>query len=151
MNYHIQVAQSPFFVKGKIISERPSLSRSSFSINSLPSGTYFWRVRASVRSGQISDWSEPSKFSVIKQKNTDRIEASDWEIEKVGGGVYIVKGNTRSGATVRIRGRETFAKSDGSFRVQISSSLSTVTVEIYDETGNKNRYVISLASGKVVG
>ncbi len=150
VNYHIQVAQSPFFVKGKIVSERPSLPNSSFSINSLPSGTYFWRVSASVGSGQISDWSEPSKFSVIKRKNTSKIEASEWEVEQVGGGVYILKGNTLPGATVRIRGRETFAKSDGSFRLQISSSSSTAAVEIYDERGNKNRYVISLRSGKVV-
>jgi len=149
--YQIQVAASPFFVAGKIVSERASLANSSFMLSSLAPGTYFWRVSASIESGQVSDWSEPSKFSIIKRQNSSRIVASDWDVEKVGGRVYIIRGKTRSGATVRILGRETFAKSDGAFRVQIASSSSSVTVEIYDETGNKNRYVVSLKTGKVTG
>ncbi len=147
--YQIQVAESPFFVKGKILSERGSLSNTSFFISSLPSGTYFWRVKSSIGSGQISDWSEPSKFSVIKRKNSERIEVSDWDVEKVGGRVFIIRGKTKSGVTVRIKGRETFAKSDGSFQLQIASSSSSVRVEIYDETGNKNRFTVSLRTGKV--
>ena len=149
--YHLQISESPFFVSGKMTDERTSLSAMSFTSRSLKAGTYFWRVRASVESGQLSEWSDPSKFTLIKRSNSARIEATDWDVEDVGGGIFIVRGKTKSGAIVRVSGRETFAKSDGSFRLQISTSSSTAVIEIYDEKGNKSRFVLSLKRGKVIG
>ena len=148
--YDLQVAQSPFFVSGKMTVEKSSLKVASLGIQGLKSGTYFWRVRASIPSGQMSQWSDPSKFSIVKRNNSDRIEASDWEVESVGGGIFIVRGITKPGATVKILGRETFAKSDGSFRIQVSSRAPSVVVGISDEKGNRSQYTISLSSGKVL-
>ena len=149
--YELQVAQSPFFVSGKMVKEASNIKANSISISNLEPGTYFWRVRASVESGQISEWSEPSKFSVIRQSGSSGLEASDWKVEKVGGSVYIITGKTKSGATVKVQGRETFAKSDGTFRIQVSTASSSVSVGISDEKGNRSQYQISLATGKVIG
>lgn len=148
--YHLQISESPFFVSGKMTDERTSLSATSFTSRNLDAGTYFWRIRASVESGQLSEWSDPSKFTIIKRSDSARIDASEWAVEDVGGGIYIVRGKTKSGAIVRILGRETFAKSDGLFRLQISTSSSVATIEIYDEKGNKSRYVLSLKTAKLI-
>src|SRR5205814_9568776 len=62
--YRVEVATSPFFVAdGKVI-ERDQLVSTEFSASDLRTGTYFWRVRGTAQSGQISDWSEPQKFVV---------------------------------------------------------------------------------------
>lgn len=147
-SYHLQVAQSPFFVSDKIIIEKTSLSNTGFGSNNLSAGTYFWRVRASSTTGQTSEWSEPARFTIIKQTSSAKIEAKDWEVEHLGGRLYRISGKTQSGATVRVSDRETFARSDGSFLLQISSGSSSVAVEIYDERGNRGRYNLNLKTGK---
>ncbi len=148
--YSLQLAQSPFFVAGKMVAEKESINSTQVAINRLAPGTYFWRVRASIPTGQMSDWSDPLKFSIIKREGSSQIEASKWEVEEVGGGVYFVSGITKPGATVRILQRETFAKSNGYFRIQVSSRSSSVTVGISDEKGNRSQYEISLRSGRVI-
>ena len=147
--YDVQLAQSPFFVTGKMTAEKASLKVARLTVSDLEPGTYFWRVRASIKSGQTSEWSEPSKFSIVKRKGSEKIEASDWKVESMGGSVYIVNGITQSGATVRILNREMFARSDGSFRVQISTTSPSVVVTISDEKGNRSQYNLSLRTGKV--
>ena len=148
--YSLQVAKSPFFVSGKMIVEETSLSNTEFRLRNLSTGTYFWRVRASIASGQVSEWSSPSKFSVVRQKRNSNIEVNDWSVESVGGRIYIIRGKTVPGATVNSSGRETFAKSDGSFSLQISSSSSSKRVEVYDQDGNRSSFIISLRTGKVI-
>ena len=150
LTYHLQVSSSPFFVPEAMKLERDALNTQIFTLANLSPGTYYWRIRASAASGQTSDWSEPWKFTVIKQINAEAITATDWNVERVGGNVYIIGGRTKPGATVRSSGREVFASSDGSFRLQISSSSGAATVEINDEKGNRSRYSISLNSGQAV-
>lgn len=146
--YHLQVSQSPFFVTDKIIIEKTSLSSSNYKSGEVSAGTYFWRVRASSSSGQTTEWSEPARFTIIKQTSSEKIRAEDWEVEYLGGSLYRVRGITQPGATVRISGRETFARSDGSFLIQISNASSSVIVEIYDERGNRGQYNLNLKTGK---
>jgi hypothetical protein len=149
-SYHLQVAKSPFFVSDGIVIERKTLKSLSFTLANLQPGTYFWRVKATSNSGQNSDWSEPSKFTIINNQVGTKLTAEDWKVENVGGKVHIISGKTKAGATVKVLGRETFAASDGNFRVQISTPSSSVPVDIYDDAGNKSRFVISLKSGKVI-
>lgn len=149
-DYGLQVSTSPFFVPDMMIVERDALTGLNFSLANLAPGNYFWRVRAAAASGQISEWSEPSKFTIIKREEGSPLGASDWQVEKVGGNVYLISGRTQPGATVRILGRETFAASDGSFRLQISTAAPEVTVEISDERGNRNRMVLSLSMARAV-
>lgn len=150
LTYHLQVSTSPFFVPDAIVLERDALNSQIFTLANLASGTYYWRIRASAASGQTSDWSEPWKFTVIKKSNSEAITASDWNVEQVGGNIFIVSGKTKPGATVRVAGRETFATGDGSFRLQISSATGAATVEINDERGNRSRYSLSLSNNRAV-
>lgn len=149
--FDLQLAKSPFFVKNAMVIERETLENQTFTIANISPGTYFWRVKSSAQSGQVSDWSEPAKFTVITNQQGSKITASDWQVENVGGKVYIISGITRPGSTVRVLGRETFASSDGTFRIQVSSPSVSVPIDIYDDRGNKSRFVITLKSGKVSG
>ena len=146
--FHLQVAKSPFFVADSVIIERENLANQIFTLANLAPGTYYWRLRANADSGQTSDWGEPFKFTVIKKLSGGALEATDWQVESVGGGIYLINGKTEPGATVRSDGREIFAAADGSFRLQISSKSPTITVEINDERGNRSRYNLNLNTSK---
>lgn len=149
-SFQLQIAKSPFFVPDAMLLMRESLNSPTFSLANLTPGTYYWRVRVNSASGQSTDWSEPWRFSIIKSGASSALAAGDWQVESVGGNVYFVSGKTQPGNIVRISGRETFAMGDGSFRLQISSSAPETTVEISDERGNRNRYLLSLKTGKVI-
>jgi len=150
LNYALQVAKSPFFVADTMILQRDFLANTNFTFGNIEPGIYYWRIRASAASGQISEWGEPLKFSVIRRAASAELTASDWQVEKIGGNIYSISGRTQAGAVVRSSGRETFATSDGSFRLQISAASRETTVEINDETGNRSRYVLSLNTGRAV-
>jgi hypothetical protein len=148
--YYFQVASSPFFTADSMIVERDALTSAGFTFGGFTPGIYYWRVRATAVSGQISEWSETWKFTVIKSEGSRAIEASDWKVESVGGNIYRVAGKTQAGATVKIAGRETFAASDGSFILQIASPSAEARVDVSDERGNRSGFVISLRDGRIV-
>ena len=149
-NFSLEVASSPFFVKDGMLIQRDSLTAPNFTMGNIAPGVYYWRVRGTAASGQTTEWSEPFRFTIVKREGNETLTASDWQSENIGGKVYIISGKTVSGATVRILGRETFAGADGTFRIQVSVPGPEATVEINDEHGNRNRYVLSVESGKVI-
>ncbi len=149
-SYHLQVSKSPFFVADTLVFERTSLTDSTFTVGNLAPGTYHWQVRAVAASGQISDWSEKIRFTVVKGASNQGIAVNEWNVEKLGGKIYRIGGKTQSGAIVRAAGREVFAGSDGSFLIQIAATSDQTSVEVSDERGNKSGYVISLSSGKIL-
>ncbi|MFV0388644.1 MAG: FecR domain-containing protein [Pyrinomonadaceae bacterium] len=146
--FDLELAKSPFFIDGKMIADKEAIRTNSVTVSGLDSGTYFWRVRAKVESGQVSEWSEPAKFTILRRNGNGSIEATNWDVEDVGGNVYIVRGKTRPGATVKILDRSMFAGSDGAFRMQIVSKSPTVNVDIVDELGNRSQYSLSLKTGR---
>jgi len=150
VSYHFQAARSPYFAPDSLIVDRGSLSGRDFRINGLHPGTYYWRTRATSGTGQTSDWSEPWRFNVIRRDSTRKIDAGEWNVERVGGNVFIISGRTIPGALVRSLGRETFAGGDGSFRLQISTPVSEAAVEMSDDQGNRAGFVLSLRNAKVV-
>ncbi|CAN5625193.1 hypothetical protein BH20ACI4_BH20ACI4_10070 [soil metagenome] len=145
--YHLQVSTSAFFAADAMIVERDALTGAGFSFGDFAPGIYYWRVRATAASGQTSDWSEPQKFTVIKNAANKAIDASEWRVEAMGGSIYRIYGRTQAGATVRSAGRDTFAAADGSFVLQISASSSETRVDISDDKGNRGSFVISLRNG----
>jgi hypothetical protein len=149
-SHHFQLARSPYFASDSMIADRGALSSREFRITGLQPGTYYWRVRASTRTGQTSDWSEPWRFSVTRRAANRAIEVSTWNVERVGGNVFFISGKTQPGLLVRSLGREMFAAGDGSFRLQISTPLSEVAVEFADDQGNRAGFVISLRNAKVL-
>ncbi len=151
VNFYLQVSKSPFFVADAVIIERDNLTNQIFTLANLAPGTYYWRLRAMAAvSGQTSDWGEPWKFAIVKSAASETLTATDWQVETVGGNIYLVSGRTQPGATVRIAGRDVFAAADNSFRLQISAGSPNVTVEISDERGNRSRYNLNLNSARAV-
>jgi FecR-like protein len=145
--YRVEVATSPFFVaEGKVI-ERDQLVATQFSASDLRQGAYFWRIRATDTAGQISDWSEPLKFLITTQgAGVSAVPVSNLTSVYLGGNVYVIRGTTAPGTSVRVSGREASAASDGNFQVQITAPSGTREVTIYasDSQGNNSQYRVPL-------
>jgi hypothetical protein len=146
--YRVEVATSPFFVAdGKVI-ERDQLASTELSASDLRPGVYFWRVRATASTGQTSDWSEPQKFIVATRGTGSQVPVSNLTAELLGGRIYLIRGNSEPGTTVRVLGRETLVPTDGSFQVQITapSGVREITIDAQDLQGNSSQYRLSLSS-----
>lgn len=146
--YRVEVATSPFFVgEGKVI-ERDQLASTEFTASDLRPGVYFWRVRATAATGQASDWSDPKKFVVATRGTGSRVAVSNLSAELLGGNVYLVRGRSEAGNTIRAAGRDTLVASDGSFQLQITATPGTqeVVVDAEDPRGNSSQYRVSLTN-----
>lgn len=148
--YHLQVSRSPFFASDSILVDRASLTSPNFRLAGLVPGSYYWRLKSTVQSGQSSDWSEPWKFNIVKREPSTAFDVTDWSVERVGGNIFMITGRTQRGLRVRSQGRETFAAADGAFRLQISTPLSEAAVELVDDKGNRAGLVLSLTSSTVL-
>jgi hypothetical protein len=149
-HYRLEVASSPFFVADGVLLQQEPVVPPSLTLVDLKPATYFWRVRAVANSGQVGEWSEPWKFTVVTREEGETIEVSGWQVDKVGSGVYLISGRANPGASVRIMGRETFALGDGSFRLQVSTQTPHIEVSVGDEHGKRSRYRLSLETSKAV-
>ncbi len=148
--YRVEVATSPFFVAdGKVI-ERDQLVSTNFTASDLRPGVYFWRVRATASSGQTSDWSEPKKFMVAARGTSSQVAVTNLTAELVGGNIYIIRGRSDPGTTIRVAGRQTLASTNGTFRIQITApdGDNQVTVEAQDSLGNSSQYRVPLNSAR---
>ena len=146
--YRVEVATSPFFVAdGKVI-ERDQLVATEFGASDLRPGVYFWRVRATAASGQASDWSDPLKFLVVTRGTGSQVALSNLTAELLGGSIYLIRGKSDPGTTIRVAGRETIAAQDGAFQIQVTASAATreLTVEAQDSQGNSSQYKVSLSA-----
>lgn len=148
--YYLQVSRSPIFAADAILVDRGSLTSREFRLAGLAPGTYYWRVKSTSRSGQTSEWNPHWKFTVVRRGSSSAIDVAAWNVERVGGNVYLISGKTRAGLLVRSQGNQSFAGSDGSFRLQISSPLSEVAVEFSNDRGDRAGYVISLRNSRVL-
>jgi hypothetical protein len=147
--YRVEVATSPFFVSAGKVIERDQLTSTEFNASDLRPGDYFWRVRASAKSGQDSDWSEPQKFTVVAQGGGGSISISEAVADYVGGQIYVIKGRTQPGTTVSFNGRETLSDSNGLFSLQIVApeGVGEVTLTAQDQQGNHGERKVQLAPG----
>src|SRR5437588_3858509 len=119
----------------------------NFEVRDMRPSVYFLRVRATAASGQTSDWSEPLKFIVTTQGNNGaEVPVANLSALHLGGNVYIIRGISSPGVTLRVAGREATAANDGSFQIQVSASPSTreVTVLASDSQGNSSQYRVTL-------
>jgi hypothetical protein len=149
-SFYLQIAKSPYFASDSILVDRNGMQARDFRLASLSPGTYYWRLKATGRSGQTTDWSDPAKFAVLRGGESTDISASDWQVESMGGNIYLVSGRTQPGMVVRSQGRQVNTGPDGSFKMQIQSPSVETSVEIGDERGNRTGFVISLRNGKVL-
>ena len=149
-SYYLQISKSPYFASDSILVDRNGMQSRDFRLAGLSPGTYYWRLRATARSGQTTNWNEPWKFNVVRSGESVAIDASDWRVERVGGNVFLISGRTQAGMVVRSQGRTTNAGPDGSFRLQISSPSIETAVEIGDDRGNRTGFVLSLRTAAVL-
>jgi len=142
-HYRVEVATSPFFVAAGKVTERDQLGATEFGVSDLRAAIYFWRVCAVATSGQVSEWTEPQKFTIAAaggQTTDERIKISNVSFEFVAGNIYLLRGHTQSGTTIRAGGRETLAAADGSFQLQISmpKAAREIAVEAEDSQGTQS-------------
>lgn len=149
-SFYLQVARSGYFAADSILVDRADLTTREYRLGGLIPGTYYWRVKATARSGQTSEWSEPFKFGVARTEANRTLDIAEIKVDSVGGRVYYISGRTQPGVQVRILGSQAFAASDGSFRLQISTQLSETEVELNDDKGNRAGVVISLKTARIV-
>ena len=149
-SFSLQVAKSPYFSSDSILVDRNQMQAHDFRLASITPGTYYWRLKATARSGQTTEWSEPGKFSVIRGGESVEIAASDWHVESVGANVYLITGRTQPGMIVRSQGRQVNAGSDGAFKIQIRTASIETAVEIGDDRGNRTGFIISLRNSNVL-
>jgi hypothetical protein len=148
-HYRVEVATSPFFVPAGKVTERDQLETNSFNVSELRTGVFFWRVRAVAPSGQTSDWCDPQKFTVAAAGagGGEALTLANITFEYVGGNIYVARGLTQPGNTVRIAGRETAATRGGTFELQISvpRGATGVEVDVEDPQGNRRRTRVAFA------
>lgn len=149
-SYYIQVARSPYFSPDAMLVDRGSVTSRDFRLAGLQPGIYYWRLKTTSRAGQTSEWNEPWRFNVVKRETSPAIEVADWRVENVGGNVFIISGRSRAGLQVRTLGRQVFTAGDGVFRVQVSTPLSEVAIELGDDRGNRGGFVLGLKNAKVL-
>jgi hypothetical protein len=145
--YRVEVATSPFFVTdGKVI-ERDQLASTEFTASDLRPGVYFWRVRATASTGQTSDWSEPRKFTIATRGSGRRVPVSNLVAEFIGGRIFLIRGRSEPGTTIRVAGRETIVAGEGSFQVQITApqGAQEMNLDAEDQRGNSTPYSVSLS------
>jgi hypothetical protein len=147
-NYHIQVSRLPTFSSDALMVDRSGMQQREYRLVGLTPATYYWRLKATARSGQTTAWNDAWKFGVTR--GSGGIELSSVNVENVGGGVFLIKGRTAPGLAVRSNGRETFAGADGSFRLQINSTSSEAALELGDDRGNRSGFIIDLRGGGIV-
>ncbi|MCA1635843.1 MAG: FecR domain-containing protein [Acidobacteria bacterium] len=149
-HYRVEVATSPFFVPSGKLVERDQLQATEFTVDSLRQGNYFWRVLAVAPSGQTSDWSEPQKFVIVTEGGTgESVALSSVTVDYVAGSIYVIRGRTEAGNTVRGAGRETLAARDGSFQLQVNAQKGArdIAIEVADTQGNRSTARVPLTPG----
>jgi hypothetical protein len=100
-SFHLQVARSAIFASDSIMVDRGDLQTHDFRLAGLTPGTYYWRLKATGRSGQATNWNDQWKFSVVRGGGGAAIDAVDWRVEPIGGNVYLINGRTQPGMSVR--------------------------------------------------
>src|ERR1700682_1248844 len=151
--YRVEVATSPFFVaEGKVI-ERDQLVANEFKASDLRPGVYFWRLRGTAASGQISDWSEAHKFTVTLKGTGSQVSVSNLSAELLGGKIYLVRGRAEPGTTVRIADREMIVPTEKAFLLQITApdNASEITLEAEDHQGHSTQYKVPLRGSRGKG
>jgi hypothetical protein len=149
-SFHLQVARSAIFASDSIMVDRGDLQAHEFRLASLVPGTYYWRLKATGRSGQTTNWNDQWKFSIVRGGGGAAIDAVDWRVDRIGGNVYLISGRTQPGMSVRSQNRSVYAGPDGAFQLQVTTASIETAVEISDERGSRSGFVISLRRGNVV-
>lgn len=140
--YALQVSRNRLFVDN-IIDVRDR-GRQQALLGLRAEGTFHWRVAAQIEGGETGPWSESRRFRVTSLRSGGEIDATPPELEletvQSYGNLFIARGVTETGATVRINDEVVVVQADGSFTktVQLSQQgWGVIEVRATDAWGNE--------------
>lgn len=134
-----QLSAKPLF--SALLAPEKSLKGTNLSVDGLPAGSYYWRVRTSG-SEEKAYWSSINQFRIIQVFQRPRVQR-ELRLEVMAtpaGDVVILKGQTDPGINVSVNDKEIPVGPDGSFTtIERFSDRGTQQVEVraFDEEGNE--------------
>lgn len=140
-SYAIELATSSTFDRDTIIKARDGLGSPSATFDRLPTGSYYWRVRADKKQEE-GNYSDPFKFTIAGKTAKERsLTITGTRKTPMGGGTYLIEGRCEAGARVKVSGKPARVEADGSFRaiVTLASGTRSILIEAEDQDGNVGR------------
>ena len=140
-SYAVEVATSSTFDRETIVKGRDGLSSPLATFDKLPTGSYYWHVRADKKQEQ-GNYSDPFKFTIAGNMSGSRaLTINGVRKTPMGGGTYLVEGRCEAGARVKIGGKPARVEADGSFRaiVTLATGARSILIEAEDQDGNAGR------------
>lgn len=140
--YKLEIAKDYYFYESVI---NQTIPENRATIDSLTTGSYYWRVSSLDPSGLSS---EPSQFNAFRLASNQESQAQTKDLTPpkiqvdrltVLGRIVDISGRTDTGANLYINERKEDVFEDGSFRVLIefdTPGLHSIYIEVYDNAGN---------------
>jgi hypothetical protein len=134
--YHVRVSRNPYFSS---IEKEAKVEGTSWKVNGLDEGKYYWEVLSIDENGHESIESEKSEFTIVT-KGTEGVSLA-LEVNPLIqlGHVIEIKGSTQPGARVMVNGEQVPAMApDGSFNYftpPLPSGENIITITAQNEKG----------------
>lgn len=140
-SYAVEVATSSTFDRETIVKGRDGLSSPLATFDKLPTGSYYWRVRADKKQEQ-GTYSDPFKFTIAGNvSRSHALTINGARKTSMGGGTYLIEGRCEAGVRVKVGGKPARVEADGSFRaiVTLAAGARSIMIEAADQDGNIGR------------
>lgn len=134
-----QLSAKPLF--STLLTPEREVSGSSMTVDGLPAGTYYWRIR-SASSDSKAFWSPIYRFRILQIFQRPRIERElklTVDPIPIGDGV-IIQGGSDPGVSVSVNDLEIPVNADGTFsKIVLFSDVGTQSVQVraFDDEGNE--------------
>lgn len=141
-SYTVEIATSSTFDRETIVKARAGLATTAAAFDKLPTGSYYWRVRAD-KQREEGVYSDPFKFTLAgKGAQSASLTITDVHKTQMGGATYLVEGRCEASARVKVAGKLARVEADGGFRaiVEIVPGTKSILIEAEDKDGNVGRH-----------
>ena len=134
-----QLSAKPLF--SSLLTPEREVPTTSLTVDGLPAGTYYWRVRAAGPE-EKAYWSAIYRFRVLQVFQRPRISRDlklAVDATPIGDGV-IIQGTTDPGVSVSVNDLEIPVNADGTFsKIVLFSDVGTQSVQVraFDDEGNE--------------
>ncbi|HLY60059.1 MAG TPA: hypothetical protein VKV95_04785 [Terriglobia bacterium] len=141
VSYHLMVSPSGMF--SNLVVDKRIQGKTSFQIEGLEEGNYYWEVTATDARGVESQPSAPNKFNLVQQMDSSNKAFLEVNAPVIHGRVVEVTGKTEPGSTVIINNEQVFSiAADGTFR-HFTSPLprpgeNQITITAQNRKGDTN-------------
>ena len=139
--YHLMISGRPLFTEALHDSERQT---NSAVLDSVPTGSYYWKVSAIAANGKAGPFSSMRRFRVSSEKIRDRSDTEPPVLEITEfvpiGMMVIVNGRTEPGATLWAENEQIDVSDDGTFYTVIrlrKEGVNELRFVAQDTAGNE--------------